>query len=140
MYNQTAADGINTGANDMTTKQLNAKKATFSYLLAAINDPENEGRTMNDEERIRLFFDYFRAEFDNDFTRRRWPVEAERVGQYLQGLPSCIDIDFADYAIIERGRAFGYDLSTERKQAEFCRNWFKVCGLRLVQLHDSLLK
>ena len=118
----------------MTAAQLNAKKATFRYLLDSIN----EGLGTTDKDKINGFFSAYNAEFNHDYNRRRYPVESERLGQYLQGLPSSIDIDFSDLGILNRGRELGYKIDSPAKERKFISNWFNVCGIRLLQLREQL--
>ena len=102
----------------------------FAYILDSI---DHEG---SDREKVAYFFACFAKEFDFDYNRRRWPNMAERIGEYLQGLPSCCSIAFSNWAIEKQGREWGYCGDAE-KAARFIADWWRVMGARLVTLKEA---
>lgn len=104
--------------------------AQYAYILDSIN---HEG---NDREKIAYFFECFAEEFNHGYNRRRYPNISERIGQYLQGLPSCCSVAFTYYDIEQIGRAWGF-CGDERKTANFINKWFVVLGARLATLKEA---
>lgn len=104
--------------------------AQFAYILDSI---DHEG---SDREKVAYFFECFTQEFDFDYNRRRYPNTAERIGEYLQGLPGCCSVAFSDWAIEQQGRAWGY-CGDAKKSARFVANWWRVLGARLVTLKEA---
>ena len=109
----------------------------WAYLLDAIYNPETGEDFASDADAVRFAWGCFCDEFNFEANRRRYPNISERVGQWLQGLPSCVGIAYTYADIIEIGRGWGY-CQTERKAAKFCEDWFRVMGWRLVQLAEAL--
>lgn len=107
----------------------------FAYILDAICVTDYEGNELEatDKERVKHFFDCFENEFNYPYNKRIYPNMQDRIAQYLQGLPSCIGIDFENYKIAEIGKSWGY-CKTERKESKFINRWFSVIALRLIQL------
>lgn len=109
----------------------------YAYILDAINNSENENAT--DKENINYFFKVFSDEYDNPYSRKCYPVLQTRIAQYIQGLPSCIDIAFTDYDIINIGKSWGC-CKTGKNEDTFIYNWFNLCAQRLIELKDILNK
>ena len=104
--------------------------AQFAYILDSIN---HEG---SDREKVSYFFECFMQEFDFDYNRRRYPNTADRIGEYLQGLPSCCSVAFTYWDIEQQGKKWGF-CGDDKKTANFINNWFQVLGSRLVALIEA---
>lgn len=107
----------------------------FAYVLDAINVTDFNGNEINatDEERVKYFFEMFDSEFYK-YNKSRARLQ-DKIADYIQGLPSCIDIAFENYKIAEIGKSWGY-CKTSRKESEFINNWFSVIAFRLIQLKE----
>lgn len=108
------------------------------YVLDCIKNSSmatDEGKEFaNDFEAIKFFFDTFNKEFNYQYNKRLYPNMAERIGQYLRGLPSCCNIDYWDDEIIKLGISWGVLTSADDKKAEkFVSNFFTVCGERILK-------
>ena len=108
------------------------------YVLDCIRNSSratDEGREFaNDFEVLKFFFDTFNEEFNDQYNKRRYPNLQNRIGEYLQGLPSCMDVDYWNDEIIKLGLIWGVlDQSEGRKAEKFVNNWFNVLGLRICQ-------
>ena len=107
----------------------------WAYILDAIH---NDGESFADDaDAVRYVWERFNDEYNNAQNKRICPNLSERVGQWLQGLPSCVGIAYTCADIIEIGRGWGY-CQTERKAEQFCADWFRVMGWRFVQLAEAL--
>lgn len=113
--------------------KVNGKQ--FAYVLDAINVTDYEGNEIDatDKEKVIYFFNAFDAEFNHGNNKKYFPNYQERISNYLQGLPSCIDIAFTNDDILNIGKSWGY-CKTERKESEFINNWFSCIAFRLIQL------
>lgn len=108
----------------------------FEYLLDCI-DTEQIGENATDKEKINFVFKTFEDEYGNPYNKRIYPNECERLAQYLRGLPSCVNIAFTNYDIIQIGKSFGL-CKTSKAETNFVENWFDVCAFRLIQMRDIL--
>ena len=108
----------------------------FEYLFDCI-DTEQIGENATDKEKIDFVFKTFEDEYGNPYNKRTYPNERERLSQYLRGLPSCVNVAFADYDIIQIGKSWGL-CKTSKTEANFVENWFDVCAFRLIQMRDML--
>ena len=87
-----------------------------------------------DAEALQFFFDTFNEKFNCQQNKRRYPNLHERIGQYLQGLPSCCNIDYYDCNILLLGVKWGVLSSTDGyKAGKFLESFFSMCGLRILQ-------
>lgn len=113
--------------------KVNGKQ--FAYVLDAINVTGYEGNEMKatDEERIKYFFSIYNDEYNIDYYKRLYPNSIERLTNYLQGSPSCINIAFTYYDIALIGKNWGY-CKNERETERFVNSWFKEIAFKLFQL------
>lgn len=109
----------------------------FAYILDCIYNENNEN--MSDKEAIKYFFDCFNEEYNYNYNKRLYPNLQKRISEYIQGLPTCINIAFTDYDIINIGKTWGY-CKTEKQTSNFVNNWFSVIAFRLIQLKEKLNK
>jgi hypothetical protein len=87
-----------------------------------------------DADALQFFFNCFNEEFNFAYNKRRFPNLQERIGEYLQGLPGCCDIDYTYHDIILLGVNWGVLSSTEGKKADkFIENFFSICAFRILQ-------
>lgn len=107
--------------------------AQFAYVLDSIFDPETGEQFATDLDAARAAWEMFDSEKNSIWDRKQYPRLSERVGQWLQGLPSGVAIAFSNSDIIDTGRAWGY-CQTDKKTAEFVNNWFTNLGFRFVQV------
>lgn len=108
----------------------------FEYLFDCINT-EQIGENATDKEKIDFVFKTFEDEYGNPYNKRTYPNECERLSQYLRGLPSCVNVAFADYDIIQIGKSWGF-CKTSKAEDNFVEKWFDVCAFRLIQMRDML--
>ena len=113
--------------------RTNSKRYTDNmrrYLSGCMEEGFPEG--------LARVFQCFASEFDHDYNRKRWPNNQERLAHYLQGLPSCLDIDYANHSILEVAARLhevkGFDAKMEDKILE---NWFSHVALFLIRFQDK---
>lgn len=116
--------------------KVNGKQ--FSYVLDSINVRDyngNEITNVSDKERVKYFFNCFNDEYNTPYLRKVYPNLQDRISQYLQGLPSCINVAYMNYDIVQIGKSWGY-CNTECKEYQFIENWFRCIAMRLLQLKN----
>ena len=124
---------------NLTERAKNGRNGVqLVYVIDCIKDSSraaDEGLEFKtDAEALQFFFDTFEEEFNYQGNKRRFPNLAERIGEYLKGLPSCCDIDYYWNEIRLLGVKWGVLDSTEGKKADkFCDNFFTMCGVRILQ-------
>ena len=103
------------------------------FLLDSIEIEENENAT--DKEKINYFFDCYDREFNHDYNKRYYPNEQERLKNYLQGLPSCINIPFYNWDILELYKQLNgiKTLSSKKEESVLKYYWDKI-AFTLIQL------
>ena len=117
-------------------RKVNGKQ--FAYILDEVLTGE-QFLGLNDAEKINTFLNQFRDEFNDEYNCRRYPNPAARIGEYLQGLPTGVNIDYWHDAIVERLQSFGVRISYLRNgnwnahTYNLINSWFTVCGERILQ-------
>ena len=103
------------------------------FLLDSIEIEENENAT--DKEKINYFFDCYNSEFNHDYNKRYYPNEQERLKNYLQGLPSFINIPYYDWDILELYKQLNgiKTLSSKKEESVLKYYWDKI-AFTLIQL------
>jgi hypothetical protein len=104
------------------------------YILDAIDSSGYDVVTPSTTEgKLRFLYDTFFSEY-------HWNIE--RVGQlkamteWLQGLPSSINIEFANYAIIQLAKSWGSlpQDATERQEDKLLANYWQFMAMRILSL------
>lgn len=124
---------------NLTERAKNGRNGVqLVYVLDCIRNSSraaDEGLTFeSDADALRFFFDTFNEEFNHQYNKRRFPRLQERIGEYLRGLPSCINIDYWNCDILKLGLIWGVIDSTDGRKAEkFLQNYWQVLALRILQ-------
>jgi hypothetical protein len=115
----------------MTTLKTNNKlHPVFSYLIGCI---DLEGS--NTEKLHSVLIEFNRvANYDNN--KRNIPNLQNRFADWLQGLPSCINVDFENYRIIEIAKEWGSigKDATDKQEDKILDNWFNFISCKFFQL------
>lgn len=110
--------------------------AMFAYILDSVYSDEINTESMTDKERIEYILDTF---FDEKvkYDRRRMCV-FDLMREWLQGLPSAINVAFYYSDISETGKKMGY-IKDARSEAHFINNWWGILAqniLRLARIYE----
>lgn len=104
----------------------------LQYVLDCIYVEDKDGNdisdTTDDKEKVEFFFKNFKSEKTNNRGS-----EQEQIKDYIQGLPSCFNIDYENSKILEIGKSWGY-CKNSRQEDNFLNNWFNAIAFRLIQL------
>jgi len=110
-----------------------------NYIFECI-DFENYGfNPETKKEKLKLLIETFKAEHWHDYNKNYYKHNTLNgfVG-WSQGLPSCFNIDFENYRILEIGKSWGFNLDTEKKETLFLENWFKMIAKSIFYLNSKL--
>lgn len=109
----------------------------YSYVLDSIDESSTASDLdltfEDDRSRIKFFLEQFNEEYNYDYNKQSYPSLRLRISEYLQGLPSSINIHYTYYDIIRLTKEWeGY--KSENKEEYFCNNWFKILATCILQL------
>lgn len=118
-----------------TTKQLNA--LVFAYILNCI-DGEGYGKQLTtDTEKFQFLADTFKSEYAHpEILRRNGGSYLRTFIEWMRGLPSCFNVDFENYHILEIARQWGTLApdASESKEDKILDNWWNFIANKTFQL------
>jgi len=115
------------------SKSSELDKTVKQYILNAIDDEYCETETDYTMDRIAALKRAFYAEYS-------WMVdragEQKALAEWLQGLPSAINIDFYNHKILELAVKWGSipENATEKQEQKIIDNWFNFIANKITQL------
>ncbi len=119
----------------MKTKELNEK--AFNYILNAIDSSEYGGEELaTEKEKLQFLFDTFKSEcLPPDNFKRYWTVQ-NYFKEWIQGMPSCFNIAFYNYDIINLAKSWGSipPNAAEKQEAKIINNYFNFITVKTFQL------
>jgi len=127
-----------------TQKRLNEVYGALKrYIFDCIDGEAYDVKTDTRQAKLQFVMDTFKKEYVFEANLKRYGNIQNVFTEYLAGLPSCINIDFENYKIIELGYEFGlmnksYRLNKETIEDRFLNNWFKLVSKQFFiqcQLH-----
>ena len=126
----------------MKTSTLN--KLAFSYILNAV---ESDGYDVNAYEvhtnqgKIDFVYKCFVSEYWYTEHKRYYKGnEMLAFESWLMGLPSCFNVDFQNYRIIEIAKEWGSlpAEASEKQEDKIINNWFHFIAVKFFQLKKQL--
>lgn len=105
--------------------------AMFAYLLDSVYSDDFDTEKMTDKERIEFLLDTFFEEMCKNDRRRMCVLDLLR--EWLQGLPSAINVAFCYSDISEIGKKMGY-YKDARSEARFINNWWSILAKQILRL------
>ena len=72
-----------------------------TYILDSIDGEGYDIKTETPTEKLEFLFDCFEVEFNYKNNKLRYPNFQDRFANWLQGLPSAIDLPYQNYKILE---------------------------------------
>ena len=118
----------------MKRTEINAK--VYPYLLSCI-DGEGYGKELTtDAEKLQFVADCFNSEYAYPENIRYYGSYLNCFKNWLQGLPSCFNVDFENYRIIELAKEWGMLAvdADDRKEDKILENWFNYMANKTFQL------
>lgn len=109
-----------------------------AYILAAIDCDgyELEKQPETDTEKLLFLADTFKAEFMHENTLRYYGTYQNCFANWLMGLPSCFNIDFENYRILEIAKEWGSlpQDATDKQEDKVISNWFNLVSFKTMRL------
>jgi hypothetical protein len=119
-----------------------AKKHAFNYILDSIDGDGYGVELTTDKQKIDFVYETFKSEYSYTIEHfKRAGISETRVfADYLAGLPSCINIEFRNYYILEMAKQWGSipENATEKQQDKIIFNWFNYIAISFFQLRAKL--
>lgn len=103
----------------------------FAYILDSVCSDEIDTEKMTDKEKIEFLLDtFFEEKYKDD---RRGMCTFDLLREWLQGLPSVINIAFSYYDIAVTGKRMGY-CKDARSEARLVNNWWGILAQKILRL------
>ena len=121
----------NTKAIDLNLKTILVNSFDFSD-----SDFNEEGKTF--AEQAKEVLNSFESEYNHPQNKIRYPNLQERIGQWLQGLPSQCTVPFYNSDILEQAknaRHLKID-ATEKAEQKYLDNWFNLMAFKLMKMSE----
>lgn len=125
----------------MKTNSNEFRNNVYSYILSCI-DGENYGIELKtDKEKIDFVLNTFKSEYSHQMKYHGSNIR-EAFAQYLAGLPSCINIEFRNYDIIQLAKNWGSipQNANENQEDRIIINWFRFIADNFFRLEKKLNK
>jgi hypothetical protein len=125
----------------MKTNSKEFRNNVYSYILSCI-DGENYGVELKtDKEKIDFVLNTFKSEYSYQIKYYGSNIR-ESFAQYLAGLPSCINIEFRNYEIIQLAKNWGSipQNANENQEDRIIINWFRFIADNFFRLEKKLNK
>lgn len=111
-------------------------KLVYDYLLSCI-DGEGYGISLTtDAEKLQFLADTFKKEYCYPENFKYYGSLVNVLKNWLMGLPSCYNVDFENYKILELAKSWGslpID-ATEKQEDKILNNWFNWMANKTIQL------
>jgi hypothetical protein len=108
------------------------------YILNAIDSEGYELKEplLSDKDKLQFVADCYNSEFNHPYNKQRYPNNQQRFAEWLQGLPSCFNIDFMNYRIIELAKEWQTipQDASEKIQDKVIANWFNMVANKTIRL------
>lgn len=105
--------------------------AMFAYILDSVYSDEIDTESMTDKERIEFLLNtFFEEKYKDD---RRGMCTFDLLREWLQGLPSAVDVSFSYYDIAVAGEELGY-CKDARSKERFINNWWGILASNIIRL------
>jgi hypothetical protein len=116
-----------------------AKKHAFNYILDSIDGDGYGVELTTDKQKIDFVYDTFKSEYAYQI-KYYGNNEQRAFKEYLAGLPSCINIEFRNFYILEMAKQWGSitENATEKQEEKILFNWFHYIANNFFQLHRKL--
>ena len=120
----------------MKTNSKIYKTKINDFLLSSISFEECEDLT--NRQKVEYLFSTFNQEFNHEYNKKHYPNYQLRIANWLQGLPSCIDIPFTYCDILELAKSL-HDVKefTEKQEDTILSNYFNHIAFHLIKLGQT---
>jgi len=107
-----------------------------AYILDAISSEGYDKQLNTNAEKLQFLADCYKSEYSFPDNLRRYGSHQICFQNWIMGLPSCFNIDFENYRIIEIAKEWNdlNEQSTERQTDKIIANWFNYIAAKTIQL------
>ena len=103
------------------------------YIIDQIDGSGYDKTLTTDKEKVKFLKDTFYAEYSHEIVRRG---ELKALAEYFSGLPSCCNIAFTNFDILQLAKKWGSlpENPTERQEIKILDNWWNLLANKTLQL------
>lgn len=109
-----------------------------NYILDSIDGEGYDIKTETPTEKLDFLFDCFEVEFNYKNNKLRYPNLQDRFANWLQGLPSVINLPYQEYEILQLSKIFFevYTL-TEKQKETIINNYWSFMAYHIIKLKNK---
>lgn len=106
------------------------------YILDCIDSSSYDITCNTDKEKLQFLYNTFIKEYWYGENKRYYGNIINAFTSWLQGLPSCFNIDFENYVILQIAKKWGSipDNASERQEDKILENWFNFISVKTFKL------
>ena len=109
-----------------------------TYLLSSIDGAEYGIKTDTPKEKLNFLFDCFESEFNYKNNQLRYPNFQNRFANWLQGLPSAINIPHQYNKILELSKnLLEVDTLSEKLEDQIIKNYWSFMAYHIIKLKNK---
>lgn len=109
-----------------------------SYILDSIDSEGYEIKTETPTEKLEFLFDCFEVEFNYKNNQLRYPNFQNRFANWLQGLPSVINLPYQEYEILELSKnLLEVDTLSEKLEDQIIKNYWSFMAYHIIKLKNK---
>ena len=109
-----------------------------AYLLSSIDGTEYGIKTDTPKEKLQFLFDCFEVEFNYKNNKLRYPNFQNRFANWLQGLPSGINIPHQYNKILELSKyLLEVDTLSEKLENQIIKNYWSFMAYHIIKLKNK---
>jgi hypothetical protein len=116
-------------------------KIVFAYILGCIQSENYDVVCNSDTEKLQFLADTFKKEYCFPDNLKRYGSYQNIMTEWIMGLPSCFNVDFENYRILEIAKEWGtidYTGSSRhvlsKLEDKVLDNWFNFISAKTFQL------
>jgi hypothetical protein len=116
------------------TKEFN--QLAFNYIIDAISTDGYDIEANTETEKLQFIADCFKSEYCFPDNLKYYGTYQNTLANWFMGLPSSINIEFRNHAIIEIAKKWGSipKDATEKQEDKIISNWFNLIAFKTLQL------
>lgn len=116
------------------TKEFN--QLAFSYIIDAISTDGYDIEANTEKEKLQFVAECFKSEYCFSANLKYYGTYQNTLANWFMGLPSSINIEYRNHAIIEIAKKWGSipEDATEEQEDKILSNWFNLIAFKTLQL------
>lgn len=115
----------------------------FDYIIECIDSSGSNFNPETDFEKVKYLDDTFKGEFWHDYNKRIYNNDEKKgFSEWILGLPSSFNIDYANHLILEVAIKLDLieDNLTYDQEEEFLHNWYNLIADNFIKLREEMEK